>query len=72
MAGYSGTPLVKKLGLKEGSAIQTIGAPPGYRVLNPSVNVPRNATMSATSPSESAGGAPGERPKGGSWSTLLR
>ena len=33
MAGYSGTPLVKKLGVKEGCAILTIGAPPGYRTL---------------------------------------
>lgn len=36
MAGYSATPLVKKLGIKEGCAIHTIGAPPGYRaLLNP-------------------------------------
>jgi len=33
MAGYSGTPLVKKLGVKEGCVIHTIGAPPGYRAL---------------------------------------
>lgn len=33
MAGYSGTPLVEKLGVKEGFAIHTIGAPPGYRAL---------------------------------------
>ncbi|MGD0501620.1 MAG: DUF3052 domain-containing protein [Steroidobacteraceae bacterium] len=33
MAGYSGTPLVKKLGIKEGSAIHIINAPRGYRAL---------------------------------------
>lgn len=36
MAGYSGTPLVKKLGIKEGCVVHTIGAPPDYRnLLNP-------------------------------------
>jgi hypothetical protein len=33
MAGYSGTALVKKLGIKQGFAIHTIGAPPEYRAL---------------------------------------
>lgn len=33
MAGYSRTPLVEKLGVKEGFAIHTIGAPRGYRAL---------------------------------------
>jgi hypothetical protein len=33
MAGYSSTPLVKKLGIKENSAVYTIGAPPDYRAL---------------------------------------
>lgn len=33
MAGYSGTPLAKKLGVKENCAIFTIGAPSGYRRL---------------------------------------
>lgn len=33
MAGYSGTPLVKKLGIKTGFAIHTIGAPADYRQL---------------------------------------
>jgi hypothetical protein len=31
--GYSGTPLWKKLGIKPGSTIQLIAAPPGYRSL---------------------------------------
>ena len=31
MAGYSGTPLPKKLGIKEGSAFAVLGAPPGFR-----------------------------------------
>ena len=30
MAGYSGTPLPQKLGIKEGHAVGTIGAPPGF------------------------------------------
>ena len=30
-AGYSGTPLAKKLGIKEGSTVYTIGAPGDYR-----------------------------------------
>lgn len=29
-AGYSGTPLVRKLGLKEGMAVHLLGAPDGY------------------------------------------
>ena len=33
MAGYSGTPLTQKLGLKAGQTIALIGAPPGYRKL---------------------------------------
>jgi hypothetical protein len=33
MAGYSGTPLVKKLGIKEGCAVHTIGAPEDYLTL---------------------------------------
>lgn len=33
MAGYSGTPLVKKLGVKEGFKIHAINAPAGYRLL---------------------------------------
>jgi hypothetical protein len=33
MAGYSGTPLAQKLGIKPGQKVVTIGAPPGYRKL---------------------------------------
>jgi hypothetical protein len=33
MAGYSGTPLPKKLGIKEGFQILAVGAPEGYRDL---------------------------------------
>jgi hypothetical protein len=33
MAGYSGTPLVQKLGIKAGQKVATIGAPKGYRQL---------------------------------------
>jgi hypothetical protein len=31
MAGYSGTPLVKKLGIKEGFRVSLVGAPVGFR-----------------------------------------
>lgn len=31
MAGYSGTPLVKKLGIKPASRLVLVGAPPGFR-----------------------------------------
>ena len=31
MAGYSGTPLIKKLGMKEGFSIALVGAPQGFR-----------------------------------------
>ena len=31
MAGYSGTPLVKKLGIKPAGRVHLAGAPPGYR-----------------------------------------
>ena len=31
MAGYSGTPLVKKLGIKEGYRVALVGAPLGFR-----------------------------------------
>lgn len=30
MAGYSGTPLAKKLGIKEGSRVALLHAPPGF------------------------------------------
>lgn len=33
MAGYSGTPLATKLGMKPGYVVHTIDAPPGYRAL---------------------------------------
>lgn len=33
MAGYSGTPLVKKLGIKEGHRLAFPGEPPGFRAL---------------------------------------
>ena len=32
-AGYSGTPLARKLGIKEGSQVFVLGAPAGYRKL---------------------------------------
>lgn len=33
MAGYSGTPLAKKLGIREGFKVVALGAPRGYRAL---------------------------------------
>jgi hypothetical protein len=33
MAGYSGTPLAQKLGIKEGTEVLPVGAPAGYRKL---------------------------------------
>jgi hypothetical protein len=32
MAGYSGTPLAKKLGIKEGSRLAVLGAPEGFEI----------------------------------------
>lgn len=32
MTGYSGTPLAKKLGIKEGATVTLVGAPRGWRV----------------------------------------
>lgn len=33
MSGYSGTPLAKKLGIKDGLEVVALGAPRGYRAL---------------------------------------
>ena len=33
MAGYSGTPLAKKLGIRGGSRVVAVGAPPDYQAL---------------------------------------
>jgi hypothetical protein len=44
MAGYSGTPLVKKLGIKPGAAVALIAAPAGFvRLL---VGLPENVKLS--------------------------
>ena len=43
MAGYSGTPLAKKLGIKAGAVVQTVDAPGDYaRLLDP---LPANVTF---------------------------
>jgi hypothetical protein len=48
MAGYSGTPLPKKLGIREGSTLALLGAPPGLiDGLPPGVTVKRQARGSA-------------------------
>jgi hypothetical protein len=39
-AGYSGTPLARKLGIREGDRVGTFGAPPGFREL---VDLPPDA-----------------------------
>ncbi len=46
MAGYSGTPLFRKLGIKPGFRIRTKNAPPGFAsLLN---GLPRDVTISTT------------------------
>jgi hypothetical protein len=48
MAGYSGTPLAKKLGIVEGSTLALVGAPPGViNGLPPDVTVKRQARGTA-------------------------
>jgi hypothetical protein len=51
MAGYSGTPLAQKLGIKAGHKVITIGAPAGYsKLLAPlseAVSFARKATVGA-------------------------
>jgi hypothetical protein len=45
MAGYSGTPLAVKLGIKEGSTVVTVGAPKEYlQLVSP---LPRGASVKA-------------------------
>ena len=49
-AGYSGTPLAKKLGLSAGDAVPLIAAPPGWSVpgLPPNVTTAREAHTSGS------------------------
>lgn len=52
MAGYSGTPLAKKLGLKPGAKIYVIGAPKDYdALLGP---LPENLSIVAKPPKDGA------------------
>ena len=45
MAGYSGTPLVKKLGIKDGFNMAIVNAPPGFiSTLNP---LPENVSINS-------------------------
>jgi len=46
MAGYSGTPLVKKLGIKAGANIALVGAPAGYAA---SLDLPHEVTINSRS-----------------------
>ena len=49
-AGYSGTPLAKKLGIKEGSSVLTVNAPDNYeQLLDP---VPESCTITTEAASE--------------------
>ncbi|MGE5834806.1 MAG: hypothetical protein ACM4AI_10030 [Acidobacteriota bacterium] len=45
MAGYSGTPLVKKLGIKPDARVALVAAPPGFR--RELVGVPPRVALSA-------------------------
>jgi hypothetical protein len=44
-AGYSGTPLARKLGIREGSTVALVGASPGFTIpdLPPGVSLRRSA-----------------------------
>ena len=51
MAGYSGTPLAKKLGIKDGHSVLLVGAPQGFeRTLD---GLPASARVSRTAASRS-------------------
>jgi len=45
MAGYSGTPLAKKLGIKDGSRVAAIGAPSGFAK---SLRLPAGTTLATS------------------------
>src|SRR5437899_8485596 len=49
-AGYSGTPLWKKLGIKPGSTVLTVNAPKGYRGLLPGLPASVSLVTDAESP----------------------
>lgn len=50
MAGYSGTPLAKKLGIKSGMVVRAVDSPCDYSVLlNP---LPENVVISSTAAKE--------------------
>ena len=51
MAGYSGTPLPKKLGIKEGARISAVGAPSGFMA---SLDLPPSVTVDADPTEERA------------------
>ena len=52
LAGYSGTPLVKKLGIKPGTTVALVGAPRGFR--RELVGLPSNVRLvtSRTAPAD--------------------
>jgi hypothetical protein len=47
-AGYSGTPLVKKLGIKPGMTVVVIGSPKGFR--DELIGLPENVRLTMHSP----------------------
>ena len=52
MAGYSGTPLAKKLGIEEDALVVLIGAPPGFaKTLDP---LPEGARVTSVLPKKGA------------------
>ncbi len=49
MAGYSGTPLERKLGIKDGQVVYLDGAPDGFELAAPTTTrLPRLATITLT------------------------
>ena len=48
MAGYSGTPLVQKLGIKEGHRVAILAAPPGFALDALVRTLPTGATVQAS------------------------
>lgn len=70
MAGYGGTPLPKKLGIKEGSVVGLVGAPDGFETTLG--DLPRGAVIVRLSPRGTAGGSLDPRPDVTLWFTTRR
>jgi hypothetical protein len=48
MAGYSGTPLAKKLGIKDGATLVVVGAPAGFAIADLPAGVAAKTRLGAT------------------------